>query len=322
MNEEPQTEGTIMSQNKTPRKTNTRKTNRSRSTSPTAASPRIANKKGAASKSVAPESIPAKLLPSDVFLPDNYEPLLVPEEDAIVATEPDVPFMGAEAMNTESAYEGGMDSGIELSNDDSVAQDEEILRTEEVVEFSTLNTEPEDTTEEAIQADVVPAEESETRTTSERSSGDSNAAEGTDDAVHTSSETMPIVGAEKPVEKVKGLDRQLRAISPRYAAACAEVGRLRKGFINALNSKAVILGVDRVGEAVPVKNSEIDTVDAEIRQLRERLEHLMARKKQLKGSSPELDEVNQTIRELSRQRQAARVEKKAAFEEATTAAAI
>jgi hypothetical protein len=114
----------------------------------------------------------------------------------------------------------------------------------------------------------------------------------------------------------KGVKRRLRSVSPRYANACQEVSHLRKEFIQALNEKAALLGVERVGEAVPMRSAELDTLNAEIREARQKLDALLERKRQIKGDNPDLDALNTRIREINKQRQTARLEKKAAFVEA------
>jgi hypothetical protein len=320
-----------MSQNKTTNKTNSTKTSRSRTSSPTTVSKRTASKEPITPEVVAPEaSTPevttAELLPSEVPTEDANEILPVKKEELLTAVEVEVASDASEASDVERSYEAEMDSGGEPETDENPAQGDGAVQAEDAIESSTSDTNEDEMPSNAgvSEAAEVPALPDETQDTTEDapepSSGDTG--ENAEAVVQTPHEAKPADGAEKPIEKVKGLDRQLRATSPRYAAACAEVGRLRKGFLYALNRKAAILGVERVGEAVPVKNQEIDAIDAEIREARQKLEDLIARKKQLKGASPELDEVNSEIREISRLRQAARIEKRAAYGEAVKAAAL
>lgn len=124
-----------------------------------------------------------------------------------------------------------------------------------------------------------------------------------------------IESAAPPVRKAKRLEHHLKSVSPRYVQACAEVSRLRKEFISSLDSKAAHLGVQRSGEAVPVRSAELDAINTDIRETRQKLDALLERKRQLKGVSVELETLNTRVREINRQRQAARLEKKAAFEE-------
>jgi len=100
---------------------------------------------------------------------------------------------------------------------------------------------------------------------------------------------------------------------PRYTAAAQEVGRLRKEFLSALDEKAALLGVERVGEAVPVKNDALISLDLEIQATKDKLEALQQQRRELKGKSPELDAVNTRIRDLVKLRETARREKKAAY---------
>ncbi len=107
------------------------------------------------------------------------------------------------------------------------------------------------------------------------------------------------------------------ALGERYHKAAQEVGRLRKEFLAALDEKAKLLGVQRVGEAVPMRNDEIDELDAEIKEARQKLEVLLERKKSLKQSTPELEEISARINRLRRERDEWRIEKQKAYLEAT-----
>jgi hypothetical protein len=106
------------------------------------------------------------------------------------------------------------------------------------------------------------------------------------------------------------------SLGERYHQAAAEVGRLRKEFLAALDDKARLLRVERVGEAVPNRSVEMESLDAEIKTVREHLDGLLARKRQMKMSTPELREVSERINQLRRERDAVRQEKKVAYEEA------
>jgi regulator of replication initiation timing len=108
-------------------------------------------------------------------------------------------------------------------------------------------------------------------------------------------------------------------LGERYHKAAQEVGRLRREFLAALDEKAALLQVQRVGEAVPSTSPELQSLNSEIKATRQKLDELLTRKRELKLSTPGLKEVTARINRLRREREEWRKEKKAAYAEAMAA---
>lgn len=120
----------------------------------------------------------------------------------------------------------------------------------------------------------------------------------------------PTPRSKERMKKLKG------DVSPRYLSACAEVSRLRKEFLTALDEKAGLLGVERKGEAVPINTVALDDLNAEIMETRRKLEDLLRQKREIRLPTDELKAINKRINGIRRARNIARNEKAAAYEEA------
>lgn len=121
--------------------------------------------------------------------------------------------------------------------------------------------------------------------------------------------------AIKPTKTAKA-EKVAKPTSPRYEAAAAEVSRTNQDFLAALDEKAALLGTTRVNESVGVYNHpDAHKINEAIHHCRMELEALLERKRNLKVKVDGLDEVNEKVSLLRRQRDKARQEKKAAMAE-------
>jgi hypothetical protein len=105
--------------------------------------------------------------------------------------------------------------------------------------------------------------------------------------------------------------------SARYEAACKAVSETNAAFLAALDRKAAALGTTRHNESVGVygDSEDVRKLDAEIRRAKQTLEELLNRKRALKSSTPELEEIDRDVSRLRKARNEARAEKKAAAAE-------
>lgn len=125
-----------------------------------------------------------------------------------------------------------------------------------------------------------------------------------------SENVVPTPRTKERMKKLKG------DVSPRYLQACAEVSRLRREFLAALDEKAGLLGVQRKGEAVPLNTVALDDLNAQIMETRRKLEDLLRQKREIRLPTDELKAINKRINGIRRDRNDARKEKAAAYQEA------
>lgn len=199
--------------------------------------------------------------------------------------------------------------------DIEVTPNPEVATASEVLAIQVLPEASEEPAVEVPDLEVVEASQDE---------AEARSSEVEQQAAHTApvaTDQPPAVQSAQPATKgrqeaAQAPRRAKGELSGRYDQAAAEVGRLRREFLAALDEKAALLGVERVGEAVRHRSAAMEEMDAEIRAARDQLNSLLARKRELRGSSPELKEVSQRINRLRKERDAARHEKKAAYAEA------
>lgn len=151
--------------------------------------------------------------------------------------------------------------------------------------------------------------------------GDEQTIEDTDSPEVVASESAPNAVTDEipsPVDqkRPRAKTKEKVNLGPRYEHACAEVARLRKELLSALDDQAMLLGTKRKGESLEAISPEVESLNAEIKEARHHLGDLLKKKRELKSASPELQAVSERVNRLRREREEWRWRKKTAFAEA------
>lgn len=238
----------------------------------------------------------------------------ITEQEPKASDESNVSIVNASEHNPESASDVEPVQALNEMPDNRSADH----TTELAATISEPETAPDSETETPVNAtehqdepDVTASEHAGKQTAEDKdflNAAENNAAVSTNEIVS--------VAEPKTKQRAKSATKKKLDLGERFNHACAEVSRLRKEFLDALDEKAALLGVERKGEGLATVNPEAEALNAQIKEARKRLDDLLKQKRELKGDSPELQEVNARISRLRKERETARWMKKVAYDEA------